>query len=273
MSPDHSVCSTIGISPVYLSCVINHPCDNIRLAVRWYRSFTEIDADEDVIRDNGQYINSSSSNGKHNVITHIQNGTVSNGIFDHCCFTNIILVINNFNRSDNGHYWCEFVANNRLLLPSSYGYIALSEGAAVNNRACTVGDFIHSLDPAQCAENTRTSHSGRMTCNSHTTTTTVANSDSTQSRSSTVTEITEGYESENYVSGTVQEEATTDSVPTNYTSESSTTSHSTTPKENNLLLYGAIAGTFVCFSIVLLLVVMCFVIAIYKYRKLEKKSK
>ena len=258
MSPDHSVCSITRSNPVHLSCGINHPCDNIQLDVRWYRSSTEMYAEEDVIKGNGQYINSTSINGKYTVILQIQNGTVNNSVFDHCCYTTYFLVINNFNHSDNGHYWCQFVANKRLLLPSPYGYIALSEGAAVNNRDCSAGDFIRSLDQAKCAENTTMTNSGRMTCNTNNTDTTEVNSGPTQFGLVTVTESISGFVPINNIS-----------IPLSTT----TKPHDTTLKDNNSLFYGAIAGAFVCFTTVLLLVIMCLGLLFYKYRKLEKKSK
>ena len=315
-SSNHTGCSITEGSAVYLTCAIYHPCDII-VNVRWYKSVTEMEAEEDVIRGNGQHIMSSN---KYFLIPQNTVRIVNNGNFYNCCSTSLVLFNNNFNYTDNGYYWCQFVAYNHLLLLPPYGYISLSEGAGSNSQACTVYDLTRQLDPAECAENTTRSHSGRMSCASQTTTdivTPATNTDSTQSRSITVTETkatnaelyssttvteirtplsettqnisttdretttpssklnssltvtnmtTESYESGNYASGTVQEEPTSSSGPTNYISE-------TTPKENNSLLYGAIVGACVCFSIVLLLVVMCFVIAIYKYRKLEKKSK
>ena len=115
---------------VSLRCTIYRPCD-IRVDVKWYRSSTEMDAEEDVIRDNGEYINSTSSN-KYFIIPQIP---VNNGNFENCCSTRFVLCIKNFNHSDSGYYWCQFVANHsRLLLPSPYGYISLSEGAGSNSQ-------------------------------------------------------------------------------------------------------------------------------------------
>ena len=215
-----------------------------------------MDAEEDVIRDNGEHINSMSSN-KYFIIP--QN-PVNNDNFDNCCPTSVVLSISNFNHSDSGHYWCQFVANNRPLLPSPYGYISLSEGAGSNSQACTENDLTRQLDPAECAGNSTMSHSGRMSCASHTTTaivTPATDTDSTQSRSVTNIEM-----------------ATTNSgLYTPRTTYDSTTPKVFVPKENNSQINGAIAGAIVCFLIVLFLVVVCLVIAIYKYKKLEKKSK
>ena len=171
-----------------------------------------MDSEEDVIRGNGQFVNSTRGNGKYNVITQIRNGIVNNSNFRHCCFTSYLLEIKNFNHSDNGYYWCQFVANNRFLLPSSYGYIAHSERASVHNHACAVGNFIRRFDPAQCAENTTTTNSGRMTCNSNNAVTTGVNSGPTQSGSVTVTEsITTTSEYTQYTSETVTNRATKNS--------------------------------------------------------------
>ena len=160
---NHTGCRITEGIIVFFRCTIYRPCD-IRPNVRWYKSASAMDAEEDVVRDNGQYISSMS-----NKYLILPQNPVINGNFDNCCSTSLVLGILNFNQSDSGYYWCQFVANNsRLLLPSPYGYISLSEGAGSNNHACTEDDLTLQLDPAVCAENTRT-HSGRMSCASQTT--------------------------------------------------------------------------------------------------------
>ena len=67
------------------------------------------------------------------------------------CSTASILVINNFNNTnDRGYYWCQILANGSLLLPSPRGYVALKlEG----DHPCGNGDFNYYLSPRLCAEN------------------------------------------------------------------------------------------------------------------------
>ena len=68
------------------------------------------------------------------------------------CSTASLLVINNFNHTDDSdYYWCQILANESLLLPSLRGYVSLkSEG----DRPCRNGDFSHYLSPRLCAEYT-----------------------------------------------------------------------------------------------------------------------
>ena len=65
------------------------------------------------------------------------------------CNIGTYLIINRFNHSDNGYYWCQIISNNNCLLlqPSPYGYIAVGE--IMNERSCTLE---RQLSTPICAE-------------------------------------------------------------------------------------------------------------------------
>ena len=269
-----TICNVTEGTTVQLLCAMHHPCNSTSFDVKWYKSTNETyaDAECEVIEDNSENINKYNfSDCKYNVslVSEPQSGTATESNSDNCCFTSYVLSISHFNSRDNGHYWCQFVANDSHPLSYPYGYITLSEETTVNTSECRADDFIIDnkyLDTAQCAENITlcTMKCGSQNSTTFTDITITPTSDITPYTSTTVTQIaTKSKESTNYGSETVY-----------YTSASTTTtSHGTTPKENNLLMYGAIAGAFVCFFIVLFLVVMCCATLFCKYRKLKKKSK
>ena len=295
-SLNDTICNVNEGTTVQLVCAMHHPCNSTSFQVRWYKSPNETFADAEVIEDIGEEINNYNfSVCKYvSLVPEPQNGTANGSNSDNCCFTTYVLSISNFNSRDNGHYWCQFVDNDSHPLSSPYGYITLSEETAVNISACTADDFIidnEYLNTSQCAENI-TMHTMICACLSITTTVAPMSVDVTEtittsselfhsSTTSTDITITPTSDITPYTSTTVTQITIKSKESTNYGSETvydtsgstTTTSHGTTPKENNLLMYGAIAGAFVCFCIVLLLVVMCCATLFCKYRKLKKKGK
>ena len=114
------MCNITEGNTVILTCVVYYPCDDI--SIKWYKSSTEMNASDDVIRENGEYINSS-ADGKYLQIN-MTGGTTNNSNFEGCCFANSLLLILYFNQNDNGNYWCQIMANSRPLEPSPYAYIS-----------------------------------------------------------------------------------------------------------------------------------------------------
>ena len=69
------------------------------------------------------------------------------GADGHCNFATT-LMINRFNHSDNGYYWCQIVSNSSCLLrPSPRGYVVV--GAIMTDQSCNFG---HQLATPICAE-------------------------------------------------------------------------------------------------------------------------
>ena len=232
-----------------------------------------MNASDNVIRENGEYINSSADPVKYQSTAIVTSVTQNNNNFDGCCFADFLLLNNYFSPSDNGFYWCQIVVNSRPLEPSSYAYISLSpEMSSVSERrGCTVTDLTHHLIPEHCAENITTTPLSRMTCNYQSTTTTAANSQSEQSETVTGTTTLEKTDYE-LVSTTV----TMNTEFTNLDSVTivTTNAHDTMATESNSsLLYGTIVGAFIAFTVVLLPILMCLAILFYKYTKLKKQGK
>ena len=69
-----------------------------------------MNASDNVIRGNGEDINSS-ADGKYLQINPTIGGTTNNSNFEGCCFASFLLLIHQFNNTDNGYYWCQLVAN------------------------------------------------------------------------------------------------------------------------------------------------------------------
>ena len=234
-----------------------------------------MNASDNVIRENGEYINVFADPVKYLSTAIVTSVTQNNNNFDGCCFAGFLLINNYFSPSDNGFYWCQIVVNSRPLEPSSYAYISLSsEMSSVSERQdCTVSDLTHHLSPEQCAENITTTPLSRMTCNYQSTTTTAANSQSEQSESVTGTTTLEKMDYE-LVSTTV----TMNTEFTNNDHDSltivTTNAHDTIATESNSsLLYGTIVGAFIAFTVVLLPILMCLAILFYKYTRLKKQGK
>ena len=185
-SPNNSVCNITEGSTVYLTCAVYYPCDNI--SIKWYKSRTEMDASDDVIRGNGECINSS-ADGKYLQIVQAIGGTTNDSNFEDYCYASFLLLIHHFIQNDNGNYWCQIVANSCPLEPSLYAYISPSfvMSNAKRHNQCNVSDLIYHFSPAQCAENITSIPSSRLTCNSQSTTTTAATAQTEQNESVTET--------------------------------------------------------------------------------------
>ena len=235
-----------------------------------------MNASDNVIRENGEYINVFADPVKYQSTAIVTSVTQNNNNFDGCCFAGFLLINNYFSPSDNGFYWCQIVVNlSRPLEPSSYAYISLSpEMSSVSKRQdCTVSDLTHHLSPEQCAENITTTPLSRMTCNYQSTTTTMANSQSEQSEFVTGTTTLEKTDYE-LVSTTVTmntEFTNNDHDP--LTVVTTNARDTITTEDNTSLLYGTIVGAFIAFTVVLSPILMCLAILFYKYTRLKKQGK
>ena len=248
---------------VTLTCAVYYPCAN-EISIKWYKSRTGINAGNN--RENCEYID---TKHKYQQIVQVIGGTTNNSNFDGFCFASFLLLISHISHNDNGYYWCQIVANSRPLEPSPYAYISISSAMSTGQHHCSVGDLIHDLIPAQCAENITTPLS--MTCNSQSITTTTATSQTEQSESVTATVTTEN---------TLYELLSTTIIASsefkNHDSQTTITTNAlgtTVMKDNSSLLYAAIAGAFMAFTVVLLVIVLCLAILFYKYIKLKKQGK
>ena len=140
-SSNDTTCTVAELNTVYFSCVVYDKCNSINIL--WYKSRNVGESIE-------QITGTPEPGGKFQILTlHIPANNISS--LAGYCSTASILVINNFNNTnDRGYYWCQILANGSLLLPSPRGYVALKlEG----DRPCGNGDFNYYLSPRLCAEN------------------------------------------------------------------------------------------------------------------------
>ena len=140
-SSNDTTCTVAELNTVYFFCVVYDRCNSINIL--WYKGRNVGESIEQItgIPEPG---------GKFQIFTvHIPANNISS--LAGYCSTASILVINNFNNTnDHGYYWCQILANGSLLLPTPRGYIALKlEG----DRLCGNGDFNYYLSPRLCAEN------------------------------------------------------------------------------------------------------------------------
>ena len=116
------------------------------MTVRWYRS-----TQEHLARVQGELVT---------------NGYKRNTKFP---FKGLILshhirIIENFNESLNGFYWCQIEVNNTCLQPSPYGRIIFNSSS---ERNCSIDNFvIHRPVQPLCANNSRTCPVGNTTITS-----------------------------------------------------------------------------------------------------------
>ena len=118
-------------SAVVLGCGIFRP-NGSDVTVRWYRS-----TQEHLARVQGDGYDEDYDIG----------GLLSfRGLF----FSFHNRMIENFNESLNGFYWCRIEVNNTCLQPSPYGCIIFNSSSENN---CSSDNTLHSLVPHLCANN------------------------------------------------------------------------------------------------------------------------
>ena len=108
-------------------------------------------------------VNSSEHNNKYEILIDDKGSQI---LANNChCKIGTSLVINTFNRSDSGYYWCRIIVsdNSRLLQSSPSGYVAVGE--TMNERSMTC-NFEHQLFTPICAEESTASEEIRCTSES-----------------------------------------------------------------------------------------------------------
>jgi hypothetical protein len=115
-------------------------CDAIGICntftVHWFKHTTE-----GSIR-----VNSSEHGNKYQILI-----TGSQVLANCHCKIGTALIINRFNHSDNGYYWCQIIIsdNSHLLRSSPRGYVAVDEIMNERSLTCT---FEHQISTPMCAE-------------------------------------------------------------------------------------------------------------------------
>ena len=227
---------------MYLACAFYYPC-GVNVSTEWYKSNSgEIPANRERISNHEM--------DKYYVIQPNQGGTTNDTDFVRCCFATSHILINRFTHSDIGYYQCQIIASNILLQPSPYGHISPSvEMGADSEQNCLQGVIIHHLNLPICTENTIQSISSRVTCtdSQSTTVTTRAYSEIMDPTSVTVTSFSQTDDSTEVIS------------------------HATRAEEN-MWVYGTIAGAVVSTTLVVIMFVMSLSIVCWKC-KTKQQSK
>ena len=136
--PSNLTCNPQGQpSAVVLGCGIFRP-NGSDVTVRWYRS-----TQEHLARVQGELV----TNG-YNEDNDIGGLLSFRGLF----FSFHNRIIENFNESLNGFYWCQIEVNNTCLQPSPYGHVIFNSSSKRN--CSSVNTVTHSLAQPLCANRT-----------------------------------------------------------------------------------------------------------------------
>ena len=221
-----TTCTVSEGNTVYFSCVVYDRCN---ISILWYKN-------RNIKGSTEQVTGSLEPGGKFQIFgIHIEANSSNLAGY---CSTVSVLVINNFNHTnDSGYYWCRILANgSSLLLPSPWGYVSLkSEG----DQPCGNGDLNHYLSPRLCAEypiSTEPATSTRMMLTSEST----------------------------------QHDNETESNTSRTTSSSTILTVSLMTNEKDLL-FGTIIGILLSAIVLILMILLCLVIALYRNR--QKRGK
>ena len=150
--PNDTTCNIEEGGLAIFNCEITGICNTF--SVFWFKY-----TNESTIRMNSseRISQSDGSSNKYQILTTF-NPIITN---DGHCNIGTTLIINQFNHSDNGYYWCQIVSNNNYcpLLPSPCGYVAV--GGIMNYRSC---NFQRRLPFPMCAEDAPSLTSKEMGC-------------------------------------------------------------------------------------------------------------
>lgn len=132
----NDTCNIMKGGSANFNCDIRGTCNTF--SVLWFKN-----TNMHITNGYEQISQSDGPSGKYKVLTSGPRAAAN----DHCNF-GTTLIINRFNHSDNGYYWCQIVSNNSCpLRPSPHGYVAVGE--TMNEPSCT---FERQLPRPICAE-------------------------------------------------------------------------------------------------------------------------
>lgn len=175
------------------------------------------------------------------------------GADGHCNF-GTTLIINRFNHSDNGYYWCQILSNNNCLLqPSPRAYAAVGE--IMNQPLC---NFYHLFPTRFCAEDATSQMSEKMGC--------ISESISLNSMVKIMPTVIDPYSTHTYNTNS------TTTARVDRTTTSMVTLHDNTDfdREDNMVwVYGLVT----VFLLVIIILILSLVIVSIKYRTQQKPSK